>query len=391
MKLQHLITAALFAATLCPAAEEAPLTNQAADNPEVVALQQVLKDYVRCLKSVCELMENIHDKASAEAALPKIKSRMSLMSELSFGIGYIEEAEIEKALAAAGVSKDRAEAAMTGLVDNRFYGSVELAAVFGCPASAVLEPGEVTPELLQTLGAELKAALGNKVAGITGGPGFTEQTAWKMGNNPENLELIATIMETLPGAEKEDQTLVRTEEGPIYGRMTYTLPRDGKVYLLQMWFDITEIINAEEAAAAQNEEEEEEVEDEEPMEIHYTEPEVEVVPQEGLPDSESIRIPTEEEKAAAIQLYVQLFKESLDIVAGITDRASADAAVDKVKAIAEKSTQITVDSSFISNMDILEEMEKNGIDNDVFKQHLNRILEADFYGSEALENAMQNH
>ena len=392
MKLQHLITAALFVAPLCQAVQEVPFTDEAADAAEAAMMQQALQDHVRCLKSVCELVEGIHDKASAEAALPKIKTRMTLIADLSFALGYMDEAELIKAHTAAGVGVDRVEAAVSGLEKNRFYGCMELAKVFGYPASAVLQPGEVTPALLQTLGAELKAALGSKINGISGGPGFTEQTAWKMGSNPENLMLIATIMEALPGAEKEDQTLVRTEEGPIYGRMTYTLPKDGKVYRLQMWFDITEIMKAEEAATAQEETEEyteEETPEEKPVVAVTPEPVTLEEPEEDLPLPQTISIYTAEEKAAIMQQYVQLFKETVELTSQITDRASADAAAPQVKELTAKSAALPVDFSHISAMDILEEMEKNGVNPYMIQQNMHRIREADFYGSEALEHAMR--
>lgn len=394
MKLQHLTAAALFAAPLCQAVQEVPFSDEAAAAAEAAMMQQALQDHVRCLKSVCELVEGIHDKASAEAALPKIKSRMSLIAELSFALGYMDEAEVVKAHTAAGAGVDRVEAAVSGLEKNRFYGCMELAAAFGYPASAVLQPGEVTPALLQTLGAELKAALGSKINGISGGPGFTEQTAWKMGSNPENLTLIATIMEALPGAEKEDQTLVRTEEGPIYGRMTYTLPKNGKVYRLQMWFDITEIMKAEEAAAAQEEtedytEEEEETPEVTPVVTTTPEPVILEEPEEDLPLPQTISIYTAEEKAAIVQQYVQVIKAGVELTSQITDRASADAAAPKVKELTAKNAALPVDFSHISAMDILEEMEKNGVDPSMIQQNMHRIREADFYGSEALEQAFR--
>ena len=390
MKIQHLAAAALFTAPLCPATEAAPVT--VSDD-----LQPVLNDYVRVMKSICELIEGIHDKESANAAMPKLSSRIRLMQELLFGIHYLPEEVTVQALAEAGVTEDRLEKSNQQLIQNRFYGSVELARVLGFPAMAALEPGEVTPELLQTVGAELMAALQGKLGNIGGGPGLTEQTAWKLGKDEENLEYIRTVMSALPDAEKEDQTLVRTEEGPIYGRMTYLLPRDGKVYRMQMWFEITDIIlaqEAEEAAAQAQAEEEEEmpvrvihdletVQENEPEEL----PEPQYMP---LPES-SVRLYTAEEKAAAVKQFVQLFKESVEVANSITDRASADAAALKIDNIGKKAEQIQVDRTQISEMDILEEMERNNIDMFIMQKHIERIREANFYGSEALKRAMMNN
>lgn len=388
MKIQHLAAAVLFTAPLCPATESTTVTVSE-------DLQPVLNDYVRVMKSICELIEGIHDKESADAAMPKLSSRIRLMQELLFGIHYLPEEVTVQALAETGVTEDRLEKSNQQLIQNRFYGSVELARVLGFPAMAALEPGEVTPELLQTVGAELVAALQGKLGNICGGPGLTEQTAWKLGKDEENLEYIRTVMSALPDAEKEDQTLVRTEEGPIYGRMTYLLPRDGKVYRMQMWFEITDIILAQEAeeAAAQAQAEEEmpvrvihdleTVQENEPEEL----PEPQYMP---LPES-SVRLYTAEEKAAAVKQFVQLFKESVEVANSITDRASADAAALKIDNIGKKAEQIQVDRTQISEMDILEEMERNNIDMFIMQKHIERIREANFYGSEALKRAMMNN
>ena len=125
-----------------------------------------------------------------------------------------------------------------------------LATALGLPPYAAVGLSEPGPELTEELGRELSSAVAGKVPGLSGGPGLTEATAWKMGADANQLQHIRTIMEAIPGAIKEEQTLVRTQEGPIYGRMTFILARGDKCYRLQMWFDITDYIRAEEAARA---------------------------------------------------------------------------------------------------------------------------------------------
>ena len=109
-----------------------------------------------------------------------------------------------------------------------------------------------------------------------------------------------------------------------------------------------------------------------------------------LPES-SVRLYTAEEKAAAVKQFVQLFKESVEVANSITDRASADAAALKIVNIGKKAEQIQVDRTQISEMDILEEMERNNIDMFIIQKHIERIREANFYGSEALKRAMMNN
>ncbi|MBE6419178.1 MAG: hypothetical protein E7031_03530 [Akkermansiaceae bacterium] len=398
MKAQHLLAMALLVAPTTQAAQEVQITDETANTLETAALQQILSDYVRCAVSICELMESIHDKAGAEAAVPRLSARLALIEELQFGVDYMNPAEVDKALSAAGVTPERVDANQTKLQQNKFYGCPELAEVFGLPASYMMESGEVTPELLQALGAELVAALGDQVAGIGGGPGFTEQTAWKMGNNPDNLELIPTIMSALPGAEKDDQTLVYTEEGPIYGRMTFTLPYQGKAYQLQMWFDVTEIIKADEAAQEQETAEEEpEVEEVEPVVIKEdtaaapetadtTDEEPEPI-ELSQPEPATILIYSAEERAEAIKTYVQQLNRLLAILQNIHDKDSADAAAEPTAECLLQIGEIQEVMLQASRMDVLEELEKNGNPYQELGKHMNRIIEADFYGSEKLKNA----
>ena len=392
MKAHHFIAAALLAAPFSNAAQEVPFTDEAANALEVAMMQQHLSDYVRVLTSLCQQIDSIHDKASAEAAVPFIRTRLSLLEELTFGISYIPQEQVEQALTAAGITAEGVEKTVSKLVENKFYDCAELAELFGYSQTDLLEPGEVTPELLQTLGAELQAKLGDKVAAISGGPGFTEQTAWKLGSDINNLDLVPVIMEALPGAEKEDQTLVYTEEGPIYGRMSFALPYQGKAYRLQMWFDVTEIIKAEEAAQAQQEPVEEEPR---PVVVEETEPVVvaeetvpAAAPQQMLPQPETLTIYSAEEKAAAVKHYMQQASKLADVLAGVTDKASADAAAPVVDAIIKDTLKVADILRQASQMDILEEMEKNGDPFQKLSPHLERILEADFYGSELLQSAI---
>ena len=387
MKAHHFIAAALLAAPFSNAAQEVPFTDEAANALEVAMMQQHLSDYVRVLTSLCQQIDSIHDKASAEAAVPFIRTRLSLLEELTFGISYIPQEQVEQALTAAGITAEGVEKTFSKLVENKFYDCAELAELFGYSQTDLLEPGEVTPELLQTLGAELQAKLGDKVATISGGPGFTEQTAWKLGSDINNLDLVPVIMESLPGAEKEDQTLVYTEEGPIYGRMSFALPYQGKVYHLQMWFDVTEIIKAEEAAQAQQEAEEELPQTPQPV-VVVEEPVTAAAPQQMLPQPETLTIYSAEEKAAAVKHYMQLSSKLADVLAGVTDKASADAAAPAVDAIIKDTLKVADILRQASQMDILEEMEKNGDPFQKLSPHLERLFEADFYGSELLKSAI---
>lgn len=381
--MNHLITGILCAT---PLIADSPLPPPSADiAAEEAEITKVLVNYARVVASICTLIEGINDPASAQAALPKIRIRMDLMRNLQFGVDYIDEQRIEKAMQAAGVTPERLENTNDKLVKNRFYGSGELAELFGFPAVAALQPGEVTPELLQIIGQEITAALNGKLpADITGGPGLTEQTAWKLGTNVANLDHIVTIMETLPGAEKVEQTRVHTEEGPVYGRISFVLPREEKIYPLQMWFDITAIL--QETAAEQEATTSTPIADES---IDIVEDEAALQVEQDMPLPEPTRVYSQEQKAIAMQQVVQLIKQYEPIFAGIQDQASATAAAPAMAEFLAKNADINAVLSQVSEMDLLEVLEQNNINISTMHDHFDRLIKENFYSSSELENAFR--
>lgn len=381
MKMRYLIAGMLCAAPVFADSDlPAPASEQAAEATE---LNKCLDDYTRAVVSICTLVETINSPADAKAVLPKIRTRMRMMQHQAYGISLIDEDKLEQAMLAANITPQRMQAINDKLLHNRFYGLAELAELFGYPATAVLEPGEATPELLQAIGQEITAALHGKLpADITGGPGLTEQTAWKLGTNGENLDHIVTIMETLPEAERVDQKRIHTEEGPIYGRITFTLPREGKFYELQMWFDITAMIQATEAAeqAAPHTPTPDNSEA-----ITAAEEAMQTEPDMPLP--EPAHVYTDAEKTAAMQQVVQLIKQYEPIFAGIQDQASATAAAPAMADFLSKNKAINAVIAQVSEMDLLELLEQHNIDISTIQDHFDRIIGENFYNSPELKKA----
>lgn len=359
-------------------------------------MQRILTDFVRALSSAYDILEHVQDRASADAAAPKVKARFAIISELSFGVQYMDEEMVAKVLDAAGVTEERFNGIRNRIIGARYYGSLELAAALNASVAEVLEPGEVTPELLQAVGNELVAALQGKIDGITGGPGLTEESAWQMGSDPAALDLIPTIMDTLPGAEKVDQKLVHTQEGPIYGRMTFLLPREDKVYQMEMWFDITEIIRAEEAAAQAAEEEEAAPEPPVVDAPYDNEEPADAEPVEELPDlaEQAVALPppahtyTPQQRQEAIAEFAQICAKGVAVLAGVQDRASADAAAKQIEPVLARLEAMGHILSSVSYMDMLEAMEALNTSPDILRDEMRRIEAADFYGSDALRRVL---
>lgn len=405
MKISRLITTLVMGTAVLSAQETARQTATISAEEaafESAQFSQIISDYTRAIKSVCELMEQVQDAESAAALAPRIQARRSVSDELSFGIMYAPKEKVEASLTAAGVTEERFVNNLNRLEQNRFYGCAALAESLGYPPSALYERAEITPAILEQVGRDLVKALeGQLPAGISGGPGLTEKTAWKLGQDPQNLNYVSVIMETLPGAEREDQKLVRTQEGPIYGRMSYLLPVDGKVYSMEMWFDVTEIIRAQDAedAAMANAEEaetydedddtpEEEAADEETNEPEETPVVIEETADEPMVDLPQPEVPTlysDEVKKQTVDTFVKETYNCYLCLKKVTDRASADAAAEPLKLYFNTIESIANILQQVSLMDVLEGMEAIPFTPDSLQNEMQRLEKADFYGSETLK------
>ena len=403
MKLKHLLPVLLAGSCLAETETLAnaepvatPSADAAADAAEAKMMEATLNDFARAVASSCVLMESVTDRASADAVADKIHTRRQMIGEYIFALDYIPADKIDKALAAHSVSEERFAKAMTDLREKRFYGSLALAAACGCTPLDAMEKAETTPEIIAKIGQQLMADVEGKIYGITGGPGLTEETAWKMGNDSVNLSYISTIMESIPRAQKLDEKMVYTaEEGPIYARFVFMAPYEGKVYELQMWFDVTEIVNAQNTEEEPIEEEDtEEVvveeEDEAPATVLDEEEIEEIVQPADQPQIEEWVEYTPEQKKEAVEIYVDFSETMHMILCSVKDTASADSAAPMVKQLVENAKSIEPIFPQISQMDVIEKLEERNISLNKLKEEFNRLLENDFYNSEQLRNAFDN-
>lgn len=403
MKLKHLLPVLLAGSCLAETetlanaeAVAAPSADAAADAAEAKMMEATLNDFARAVASSCVLMESVTDRASADAVADKIHTRRQMIGEYIFALDYIPADKIDKALAAHSVSEERFAKAMTALREKRFYGSLALAAACGGTPLDVMEKAETTPEIIAKIGQQLMADVEGKIYGISGGPGLTEETAWKMGNDSVNLSYISTIMESIPRAQKLDEKMVYTaEEGPIYARFVFMAPYEGKVYELQMWFDVTEIVNAQNTEEAPIEEEDtEEVvveeEDEAPATVLDEDEIEEIVQPADQPQIEEWVEYTPEQKKEAVEIYVDFSETMHMILCSVKDTASADSAAPMVKQLVENAKSIEPIFPQISQMDVIEKLEERNISPNKLKEEFNRVLENDFYNSEQLRNAFDN-
>ena len=410
MKLKHLLPV-LLAGTCFADTESlkdveyltAPTEEAASAAAEEKMMANALNDFARAVASACTLMESVTDQASANAVAEKIRTRRELISENSFALGYIAAEKIEKALAAYSVTEERFSKALDTLEEKKFYGSLALAEACGYSAMDLMEKAEATPEIIAKIGQKLMADVQDKIYGISGGPGLTEETAWKMGNDSINLSYISTIMESLPDAKKVDEKLVHTEEGPVYGRFVYVMPFEGKVYELQMWFDITEIINAQNAEEGEEEEVDDEEEEYTEEVVVEEEPATEEEEESNVPEEQPIIINdaeqpqieewveyTAEQKKEAVETIAAFYENLYLIACSVQDTASADAAAPMLQELVESMQSLMPALNQISQMDLIEKLEERNIAPMKIKEEFERIQDNDFYNSDKFKNMFMN-
>ena len=253
MKLLPLL--ALLAAPLCMAQQESPAPQQTEQTPFTVAdpqLRQVLQDAVRAMTSVTELLESVHDKATADAVADKLKVRNALLDELSFGLQYIPYPVVMHAMAANGITQERTEGIQKRLEENRFYGSAALASAMGAPAYMAMEIAEPTAEDLGAIGQQLTAAA-TRMPQVSGGPGLSKDTAWIL--SPELQEFPELMLQALDRAEQQGQRIVHDENGGIYLVSTVLLQREEKAMVIELWYRVNIPADAQDDATPTEEEE----------------------------------------------------------------------------------------------------------------------------------------
>ena len=394
-----------------PAPAPAPEQTAAPDksNPYNIAdpgLRQVLQDSVRAIQSITELLESVQDKATADAVADKLKVRMMLMDELSFGLQYIPYPVVTLAMSDAGITKERVESLQKRLEDNHFYYSTALAAAMGEPEYMAMEQTTLSPEQLEELKQKL-TAVATQSPTVTGGPGFSRETAWQL--PPDKTDFTALILQELDSNHPIGQSVIHGDDGQIFMKYTVVLTIDGKQCPIEQWFNVTLPEQTEDDASPQDEEFDDEPEtespeadiEEEPTEEESPEDEPTEEDEEDFDDMEITVEPggkveeeapefTPEQKAAALKTFVEGFKEMIDILSQVTDTATAQAAVPQVKVVRERLSDTALSDIMptISGMEIIEAMEQIGVTPTDISKIEQRLENAEYYQCDELRRAL---
>lgn len=141
----------------------------------------------------------------------------------------------------AGYGLDYVMNALGTLEEQHFYGSVTLPEAFGIKAAPVEEalPDTIREQLEQ----ELTHIVHAHQLPLTGGPGFSMETAWKLSKDaPNPQKAMDTLINSLPNTRVELEMASRQGDKSYHGYYAGMLHQDKK-YNIEIWFDITDCVD----------------------------------------------------------------------------------------------------------------------------------------------------
>ncbi|MBR5876170.1 MAG: hypothetical protein IKZ10_04970 [Akkermansia sp.] len=190
------------------------------------------REYLAAMREAVVLLSRVVDDRSAAAAA---EPYMALRWRITPAQSAMGDADLNTLLRAVGMEEGEMmylDMATDRIRECNFYGSPELAVALGFSAQDVVMPGELTPEAQIQLENILQEAF--KKHALSGGPGLTRETAWRL---PEGV-VLQSLMNDLPACMKQDSPLL---EQPGFGSAeSYDVcdvmaEWEGKSYKLQLW------------------------------------------------------------------------------------------------------------------------------------------------------------
>ena len=173
-----LYTTLLFATPMAMAQVDDKMAQAAACDAQEL---QALVNYYRTHH---ELIKGIKDAESAERQLQHIEELFTEHSELLQSATLHNEAQN-----ACGISPEQEEAERNRLISAHCYGNTKLAEHLFDRKAAALPPQELPPHIIERLNNRIHTSKLPEVQGLQGGPGFTAETAWQPGNTYFSGEL----------------------------------------------------------------------------------------------------------------------------------------------------------------------------------------------------------
>lgn len=196
-------------------------------------------DWESLAKQKIELLSNVRDHASANAAAPICK-RLDLAMHKTPGTAEC-----------TNNFKEKLSKISDKLEKNFFYGSTKLACALDAKEYKAMLPQPVTPQIISEL--EERARLSFELIpeyarrGISGGPGFSRETAWIHTSKRSAMNPDSTAPTTMPyiltgygmGIPYKLGERLEHTDNRLYRITTMALFHRGKMHKLDIWEDLT--------------------------------------------------------------------------------------------------------------------------------------------------------
>ena len=245
----------------------------------------------------------------------------------------------------AGYGLDYVMNALGTLEEQHFYGSVTLPEAFGIKAAPVEEalPDTIREQLEQ----ELTHIVHAHQLPLTGGPGFSMETAWKLSKDaPNPQKAMDTLINSLPNIHVEFE-MASGRNGESYHSFHGSIQHQDKKYNVEIWFDITDCEDK-----ISNSQREEPV----PYEL------------------------SEEEKEILTQLS-DTFQQLAQLLNSINNKVDADAAAPQVKGLMQQGNNLMQQCDY-------PEMVLEQVDTTAMRQVAKKLETNKFYQSFKLVDAL---
>lgn len=305
--------------------------------------------FAELLRGMNTALQGVKDKATADAAAPIYAEHEE----------HLMEDEVLRALSGVDIPADvyellrqRSEL-QAALKETYYYGSAALAEAVSGDAEDALTPQPLTPEIQAALLEDENednvrvdfesSSDGEESTTLSGGPGFTRETAWvSSATNSASARFSQMLLldkySNISSSAGMKQVI---EADKVYYVFTLDFVVDGVKYRGDVWVDV----------------------------------------------SSGVKIYTPEQQQAALERAVAVVREAADILRGIQDKATADAAAERLPELRQSLDEET--REILNSMDhktVFKALEAAGLSDEEMKAHQKRLKDNDFYGSEKLKS-----
>ena len=305
--------------------------------------------FAELLRGMNTALQGVKDKATADAAAPIYAEHEE----------HLMEDEVLRALSGVDIPADvyellrqRSEL-QAALKETFYYGSAALAEAVSGDAEDALTPQPLTPEIQAALLEDENednvrvdfesSSDGEESTTLSGGPGFTRETAWvSSATNSASARFSQMLLldkySNISSSAGMKQVI---EADKVYYVYTLDFVVDGVKYRGDVWVDV----------------------------------------------SSGIKIYTPEQQQAALEHAIAVVREAADILKGIHDKATADAAAERLPELRQSLYEET--REILNSMDpktVIEAIKAAAPSDEELKAHQKRLKDNDFYGSEKLKS-----